>query len=57
MINHDLMKWIIQIMKNEYGIMSEYSLEYATALFMNLSLRTEGKKKCEEKIFVLETLM
>jgi len=44
-------------MKSEKNIISEYSLEYATALFMNLSLRTEGKKKCEERIFVLETLM
>jgi len=57
MINHDLIRWIIETMKSEKGIMSEYSLEYATALFMNLSLRTEGKKKCEERIFVLETLM
>jgi len=56
MIEFDLMLWIIQIMKNEKDIMSEYSLEYATALFMNLSLRTKGKKKCENSNLTLETL-
>jgi hypothetical protein len=28
--------------------MSDYSLEYTTALLMNLSLRVQGKNKCEE---------
>lgn len=28
--------------------MSDYSLEYATALLMNLSLRSKGKSKCEK---------
>jgi LisH domain-containing protein ARMC9 len=27
--------------------LSDYSLEYATALLMNLSLRTKGKDMCE----------
>ena len=48
MIENDLIKWIIEVLKNEKDTLSEYSYEYATALFMNLSLRTEGKKKCEE---------
>ena len=61
MIENDLIKWIIEVLKNvflilmiilfivqEKDVLSEYSYEYATALFMNLSLRTEGKKKCEE---------
>lgn len=48
MIESDLIKWIIEVLKNEKDSLSEYSYEYATALFMNLSLRTEGKKKCEE---------
>jgi len=29
--------------------MSDYSLEYSTALLMNLSLRTKGKDKCEKE--------
>jgi LisH domain-containing protein ARMC9 len=28
--------------------LSEYSIEYATALLMNLSLRSNGKDKCED---------
>ena len=48
MIQNDLIKWIVQVLKNEKDTLTEYSYEYATALFMNLSLRTEGKKKCEE---------
>lgn len=32
----------------EKELLSEYSLEYTTALLMNLSLRFEGKNKCEE---------
>ena len=37
--------------------LSEYSLEYGTALLMNLSLRTMGKQKCEEiKTSILELL-
>jgi len=52
MIKNDLIKWIITTLKNEKDTLSEYSYEYATALFMNLSLRTEGKKKCEEPVFI-----
>ena len=29
--------------------LSQYSVEYGTALLMNLSLRTAGKAKCEER--------
>jgi len=48
MIEQDMIKWIVSTLKNEKDILSEYSYEYATALFMNLSLRSLGKKKCEE---------
>jgi len=48
MIEHDMIKWIVTTLKNEKDTLSEYSYEYATALFMNLSLRSLGKKKCEE---------
>ena len=54
MIQNDMIKWIITILKNEKDTLSEYSYEYATALFMNLSLRTEGKKKCEEPVINLK---
>lgn len=32
---------------NEFDSMSDYSLEYSTALLMNLALRKTGKDKCE----------
>jgi len=55
----DVIKWIIQILKTEaQENLSEYSLEYTTALLMNLSLRVAGKNKCEElpKNIVLQVL-
>jgi hypothetical protein len=48
MIESNLIKWIVQTLKVEKYTLSEYSYEYATALFMNLSLRTAGKKQCED---------
>lgn len=57
MIENDLIHWIIHILKTEKESLSEYSYEYATALFMNLSLRTLGKQKCQDpKEQVLEVL-
>ena len=41
----------------EKETLTEYSYEYATALFMNLSLRSSGKNKCEdEELGVLKVL-
>lgn len=48
MIELDVIKWIIDTIRNELDTLTDYSLEYATALLMNLSLRAEGKNKCEE---------
>jgi hypothetical protein len=36
------------VLKQEQDNLSEYSIEYATALLMNLSLRSNGKDKCED---------
>ena len=36
------------ILLKERDLLSEYSYEYATALFMNLSMRYNGKRKCED---------
>lgn len=47
MIEMDLIKFIVFILQNEYEYLSEYTLEYSTALLMNLSLRSSGKDKCE----------
>lgn len=49
MIQFDVINWILTTLKDEAERLSEYSLEYTTALLMNLSLRAAGKNKCEDK--------
>ena len=48
MIQLDMIKWISFVIKNEGETLSDYSIEYATALLMNLSLRAAGKDRCED---------
>lgn len=48
MIEMDMIKYIVYILKNELHELSDYTLEYSTALLMNLSLRKIGKDKCED---------
>lgn len=50
MIQLDVIQWLVYTINLELYSMSDYSLEYTTALLMNLSLRTKGKDKCEENI-------
>ena len=47
MIELDMIDWLGRVLKNELHSISYYSLEYATALLMNLSLRTLGKDKIQ----------
>ena len=47
MIELDMIDWLGLVLKNELHSVSYYSLEYATALLMNLSLRTLGKDKIQ----------
>jgi hypothetical protein len=47
MIQFDVIRWIVDTIRDELDVLSDYTLEYATALLMNLSLRIEGKNKCE----------
>eukprot|EP00743_Colponemidia_sp_Colp-15_P005959 GILK01006405.1.p1 GENE.GILK01006405.1~~GILK01006405.1.p1 ORF type:complete len:982 (+),score=212.98 GILK01006405.1:73-3018(+) len=47
MIDLDLISWITNALRDVESL-SEYSLEYTTALLMNLSLRSSGKRKCED---------
>ena len=57
MIEQDIIKWILHALKYEKNSLGEYFYEYATALLMNLSLRSAGKKRCEEsEVEVLEIL-
>jgi hypothetical protein len=43
-----MIQWIAQVLRDEAETLSDYSIEYATALLMNLSLRAAGKTKCED---------
>jgi len=47
MIELDMIDWLGKVLKHEFHSISYYSLEYATALLMNLSLRTLGKDKIQ----------
>jgi hypothetical protein len=54
MIEEDLIAWIAGVIREHTDPaqpdkeLSEYTVEYATALLMNLSVRTLGKIKCED---------
>ena len=39
MIEKDIIIWIIKLLKFNRNEVSNYTLEYSTALFMNLSMR------------------
>jgi hypothetical protein len=45
MIRIGVVEWLLVLLQG-FENLSEYSLEYGTALLMNLSLRTAGKIKC-----------
>jgi hypothetical protein len=47
MIELNMIEWLGNLLKHEADSISYYSLEYGTALLMNLSLRTAGKDKIE----------
>lgn len=46
MIELNVIEWLVMVLNN-FEELSEYSLEYSSALLMNLSLRTTGKDVCE----------
>ena len=56
LIENSVIEWIIdKISKPE--TLSNFTLEYATALLMNLALRTSGKDRCENpSIRIIEKL-
>ncbi|XP_062306448.1 lisH domain-containing protein ARMC9 isoform X2 [Osmerus eperlanus] len=47
MIADDLIGWLVDELQDS-DCLSDYTLEYAVALLMNLCLRTKGKRKCAE---------
>lgn len=54
MIDLDIIKWLAKTLSETEDI-SMFTLEYTTALLMNLSLRTAGKQKCE-RLDIISTL-
>jgi len=49
MIRGGLVRWALGVLRGHLkDPLADYSLEYVTALLMNLCLRSEGKKKVEE---------
>ena len=60
MIDADVIAWLVRQL-SDVDALSQYSVEYGTALLMNLSLRTAGKGKCTDEeldiLNVLSTLM
>ncbi|XP_078267012.1 lisH domain-containing protein ARMC9 isoform X2 [Rhinoraja longicauda] len=47
MIKDDIIFWLTRVLEDSDSL-SDYTLEYSVALFMNLCLRTQGKRKCVE---------
>ncbi|XP_062868784.1 lisH domain-containing protein ARMC9 isoform X2 [Trichomycterus rosablanca] len=48
LIRLGLIGWLVDELQDS-DCLSDYTLEYAVALLMNLCLRTQGKRKCTEK--------
>jgi len=56
MIDADVIAWIVQQLADTDSL-SQYSVEYGTALLMNLALRSAGKQKCtDESLDILNVL-
>ena len=56
MIDADVIAWLVQQLA-DVDSLTPYSVQYGTALLMNLSLRTAGKGKCaEDELDILNVL-
>jgi hypothetical protein len=49
MIERGIIRWIAQTLKLEKDDLSETSMQYLTALLMNVTLKKCGKQKCEKE--------
>ena len=45
LINLEMIDWLVDLLEGHEQL-SEYTIEYAVALLMNLCLRSSGKKRC-----------
>ena len=57
LIEEGMIKWIVNMLSAEGKLLSDYTLEYATALLMNLTLDNYGKQKSEEITLKFLTVM
>jgi len=48
MIELNVINWVVNLLKIESNVLSDDNLEYANAMLMNMTLWTQGKKKCED---------
>ena len=46
MIERDVMQWLVQLLVNS-DMISDYALEYAVTLLMNLCLRSAGQQQLQ----------
>lgn len=59
MIEGGVIGWTFEMLAAHQDYLSDYTTEYATALLMNLCLRTRGKDVCEQllsKVNILKVL-
>jgi hypothetical protein len=60
MLMQGIVEWIARVLRGANKL-REYTLEYVTALLMNLALRSEGKRRCEdprlELLIILKPLL
>jgi len=52
MIERDVMQWLVQLLVNS-DMISDYALEYAVTLLMNLCLRSAGQQQQPQHAAVL----
>lgn len=57
MIELNMLDWLMKVLKHELDAIGDYTLEYAAALLMNLSLRKAGKNKLEEHAADVMTML
>lgn len=57
LIEEGLIKWVVNLLSAEAKTLSEYTLEYSTALLMNITLDNFGKAKVEEIAVKFITVM
>ncbi|PRP80645.1 hypothetical protein PROFUN_10700 [Planoprotostelium fungivorum] len=55
MISLEMIPWLVRFL-GQSSQTGEYTLEYASALLMNLSLRNDGKRQCEAQKNIVQVL-